>query len=311
MADYERGFLIQNKFSSHYRDPKRRARVEGEVMATGLPIEHVDAISSLYVLDQLHKKDANEDDLIFIAGGDGTVHHIYGALLSDTGRGIGLDKVATLPLLAGRACDIAHMLNDGHDPEYILQNGTEVDIHPMDFYADDRLQAHAFAYLTFHASALANDALEQVKHQSTPWERRLRIQLGREILASMREMGTATPIEYLGSDGDFRQVTEVAFFNGDRVAMLGHPHAHLLDEQFEQMSVNVKNRAHALFNMLRLQHNRLPGEMVSQASFTLRSPDGKPIRYQIEGEGGEVRSGTNIQITESELSVRALATRLK
>ena len=311
MPDYERGFLIQNKYSSHYRDPKRRARIEGQVHETGLSIQHIDAISPDYVLGQLDRHSAQPGDVLFIAGGDGTVHHIYGALASAEGQELGLDKVTTLPLLAGRACDIAHMLNDDHDPAYIIRNGQEVDVHPMDFYADGSLQAHAFAYLSFHASALANDALEQVKHQSKPWEHRLRVQLGREILASMREMGTATPIEYLGDEGEFRQVTEVAFFNGDRVAILGHPHANLLDEQFEKVTVNVKNRAHALYNMLRLQHHRLPGEMVSSAGFSLRSPDGKPIRYQIEGEGGEVHSGTRITVSESQISVRTLATRLR
>lgn len=243
-------------------------------------------------------------DVCLIAGGDGTIHHTMLALLTSSG------DAPMLPLWAGNGNDLAHMLN-GNRPlirntHELLKNGETVTINPIELSFSGLQTELALCYAGFGMMAegarQANDAAYRTK-RGYHW-RPVR------ALHEARALGplpfTATPFTVTDEQGRPRQVRDVTFANGNRIAKYGHPPTELTKREFFHFELS-REAASALW-IGRLAMGTPVGEYVRMGdTYNFRIED--DVLAHVDAEPFAVPAGTAVRVSTHALPVQAVATR--
>jgi diacylglycerol kinase family enzyme len=253
-----------------------------------------------------------EGAVLLGAGGDGTNGQIVNMLLSPEGVERGLHKERFIPLRGGNANDFATMLNDHNTAAQILERGRDIYLHPLEVRKVDSGEPSRFAaaYFSALATAAASERLDQIKNTANHFTKALGLQLGREGLATVLEVGGYKPAQIQRDGQEAEAVTDYLMARGDRMGKVGRPHAELDKPAFEAIATKDTGYTKAVVNLGKMARGNLHGDMRTSTEFTVTSVDGSEIPVQYDGEAEFVPSGSTFSVGISETPYRTLSTRL-
>jgi diacylglycerol kinase family enzyme len=265
--------------------------------------------------------------VLAIAGGDGTVNTAIQTITSPAlalPHGVSGDDIRTVPIVplgTGNANDLAYMLyEDPTDLAKIFTQGKSVDIRPLVVTvqpgkqgADRAVQRRiAGCYTSFGATAEGARVFNEdtVRKYSQSDEVYLR------HLPDFFAVAAAVQAVPFGIEHDDKrqQVLEILFGNGDRAAKRGRMPARLDKPELFVAKVAARHKmigGFVLFrSMFQMMRNKLPGKLLTAGeAYTFKVLDTVPA--QCDGETWYARATSTITVSHSELSFRALTTKLR
>jgi hypothetical protein len=230
-------------------------------------------------------QDLPEHSLVIVIGGDGTISYLVNALvtLPESKR---LD-LTVLPLKAGNASDIAHMLHGRHaaDLQYILRRGTIRTAHAVSL---DMQQRHMYflAYASFGATAYTMKELDGIGRDNAFLKKFPPLVLLVEGTVGLKALMKANPSPVSVDGAKPANYYDLMFINGSRIAkiyktpakltrpayvriMLRHKHPVLLGHLLKSLAKHITRRQHRSAVTLRFSKDtfaQVDGEVYSIAA---------------------------------------------
>ena len=253
----------------------------------------------------------DDDTIIGVAAGDGTVSGVINTLLTHKDIPEKSRKVPILPLWSGNANDLAVMLN-GAKPDSIdsvIKKGMKVKIYPiicrltgLDGAKSTYLGSN---YVSFGASGYAAQQLNTDSHRDNPLHRFSVLKAIGETVATLKGIGESKSFRIVEGDR-VHYLYERLFMNGSRFAKNQVFPVELEKPGYTVVSFSRKNLLLAFIHMLNLlRKNKLKQQTGSQR-FTVHDD----IIAQFDGETFRVTAGTRVEISLSDRPFYALSTLL-
>lgn len=255
----------------------------------------------------------NDDTLICILGGDGSVNSIVQILLEDPKFSTIQHKTPILPLWCGNANDIATMLNGRASVtkcRTILQHGNTVPIYPLrcELRAQGATTAEvhlAFGYLSFGVSAHTAKRLNDPAFRSNPLHVVPGIKPVNEVLLLLSAM-QSSPSFTVEQNGEQKIVYDWIIGKGSRMAKNVKLPVQLTDRSYYQ-SVVRKNLSEVALRLGGMAWGTLePTPETDPITFTTQ----EPIWAQFDGEPMPVDTGTKVTVSLNGEPIYALSTTL-
>jgi diacylglycerol kinase family enzyme len=284
----------------------------------GIPLEIIRMTSSS--LRNLEKLRQNKDKLgpktlFCIAGGDGTVNLIVEFLQSDKKITDAARQTVLLPLWAGNANDLAHMINGPVSKirlPALLESAKVTAIYPLACTLTDsngRSRAYRAAnYAGFGVTASVARVLNGRSHRAR-WSKRLH--MGRVLAEALTVWRTFADFSgFKIKEGDSRSVLyERSYVNGSRMGRLQPLAASLTERSFLQTTVYKKDKhIFAFYRWLRGSVKLASkNTVIRRDQFTTEDS----IWMQCDGEPVHLEKDTQVVVECSELPLFVLATKLE
>jgi diacylglycerol kinase family enzyme len=295
----------------------RKRLEEVKVIMAGLPYDVIETSSEgLRANMRLVEENASKlgpQTLLCIAAGDGTINHIIQALLRSERLSAAARLTPILPLWGGNANDLAHMLNGPgyrahlHD---IITKGHVVPIHPLECDMSSkghrRIVRIAACYAGFGATALVAHRLNMPGHRQS----RLNALPGGRLLQEVITVITtllAVPAFSIKREDGIKNVYEISFYNGSRMAKVEHIPVQLTDEMFYLNALKDKRILFLLPipRFVEVTQKRIAQKLLrSYETFTTQEESWA----QFDGEPLKIPAGTKIQMQLSTRPFYAVST---
>ena len=254
-------------------------------------------------------KDFDDDTILGVAAGDGTVSGVINTLLTNRAVPTKARQTPVLPLWSGSANDLAVMLN-GMTPSKvapIVKRGHKIKIYPIvcrligpDGVRTTRLAA---CYASFGASGYAAKHLNSKNHRNNPIHRFSVLKAISETVATLNGLGEANKFQIVEDDG-VKVVYERLFINGSRFAKNQVFPVQLEKPGYTMISVPRKNLFLVFVHMLNLLRKNELEQQTERQEFTIEND----IVAQFDGEPYEIARGTRVSVSLSARPFYAIAT---
>ena len=271
-----------------------------------------DRITKLYsfkehlVNQELLLNNLKANDLLVVAGGDGTVHEAATIVTKDlTGLGV---KLLLLP--GGNAGDLSYSVHGpGQLPtlSQILDNGRSLRVHPIDINtASETKQSDGIAvgYAGFGFTALAARVLNSPLYRKLPFYANPLARAAYESTVAVTSVLRSPPFK-IERDGEVEELSELLAANGRRVAKRLSLPVGLEEDRIFVSRLETRRHRRLLMQWAgEVALHRQPsikGLFLSKAneevfSFITRSP----VTMQLDGEPRELGADTEVVIKQSE-----------
>lgn len=254
-----------------------------------------------------------ESTLLCIAAGDGTVGMIIETLLTDPFYTKSMRRMPILPVWAGNANDLAHMLNGAAYKSrlpHIITSGKVTPVWPIHCtlnLPNGRTITHlACCYISFGATAVAAETLSHAISRTHVLHNIAFIRFLHEMLVVTFSMLRTKTFDITDEAGTV-PVFEYIFFNGPRFAKISRVHRKLTDVGFHMAKVQGKNVRTIARTLAGLTHpKKSQNYQATEVKFTLNDPT--PVQF--DGETLHVPAGTKVIVTTADEPFYALNTLL-
>lgn len=249
--------------------------------------------------------------LLCIAAGDGTVNLVIEALLSEPSFTNKMRQTPVLPLWAGNANDLAHMLNGYFlfgRVKSIVDNGEIIEITPLQVTLVHEKKKEiriAACYASFGATAYAADTINNPSHRKS----KLRNIQGLRVLYEVKTVIRAfidVPMFKIKENGSVSKIYEYALINGSRIAKVERLPVRLTDNGFYLAKIYRKHPIVLLYILQILRRRKFGRVTSNQSNFTLL----EPTWLQLDGEVIKLQKNTEVEIKLSQKPFFALSKRL-
>lgn len=246
--------------------------------------------------------------LIFIGGGDGTVHDVINALMNSPAK----NKAVVLPIWGGNANDFAYMLNG---PSYkrslvkVLKNGRIVSITPLKISIRHKNKTsirYAACYTSFGATAFAAHQLDKRLPVKKNWLFSTPAALTLQEIWSVTDAFKKAPVFRAKIDGQKVTIFEEAFMNGPRIAKINTVPLKLTDNAYYHAHQPNK---HPLLSRRVIQAltGRKFGRVKSQPT---RLAFSEPAIGQFDGEVSHLEKSSEVTVSLAPRSIQAISIKL-
>jgi diacylglycerol kinase family enzyme len=252
-----------------------------------------------------------KNTLFCIAGGDGTVNIIVDSLLRSSAISDSAKQATLLPLWAGNANDLAHMVN-GNPPslvESILNSGEIVPVFPLLVTTTNgtkNASKLAVNYVSLGASAYASVRISSPGHR----HRRIYRLPGARNLTDMASVTRA----FVGAatfesdiDGLKRSIYDIALINGPRIAKVNRIPIKLSDKNFFEILIVRKHPLILSYLMELFMGITVERHTRTERSFSINDP----TWGQIDGEAIQIPGNTTIEVKPFSRPFNILSTKIK
>ena len=308
--------VLRNDKSTHVRSADKY--LTGLVSAHPCVTPEVAAVGSSASVThkrlRAHKELLGPQTLFCIAGGDGTVNRAVEFLLGDDALSAAARRTPVLPLWAGNANDLAHMLN-GFAPltgvAALLRKAQIVPIYPLvcTLVGKDGRQRthHATCYASFGVTGAVAHRINRHEHRKGWWRRIPGSRFVGEAVATGRTFLSSSGFTMV-EDGVEHELHERTYVNGTRMGKLQPLASSLAKKQFLQISISKHDRhVFAAWRWLLRSMRPAPQQQISREStFTTTGS----IWMQIDGEPMKVAAGTRISVRASPVPLYVVSTKL-
>lgn len=318
-VQFNRLVVFLNPNSTHNLAARKRVDEVKSILA-GLPCDVIETSNEgLEANARLVEKNASKlgpRTLLCIAAGDGTINHIIQALLRSEHLSEAARRTPILPLWGGNANDLAHMLNG---PAFrarlrdIITTGHVVPIHPLECdmsgKGHKRIVRVAACYVGFGATALVAHRLNLPNHRQS----RLNALPGGRILQEVITVITTlidVPSFSIKESDSIKNVYEISFYNGSRMAKVEHLPVQLTDEMFYLNALRDKRILFLLPipRFVEFTQKRIAQKLLrSYETFTTQEKSWA----QFDGEPLQIPAQTKVQMQLSSRPFYALSTILR
>ncbi len=313
-AGFQRLVIVVNPSSSNYDRGQRYIHELTSIFPAKqliiIELRQSDYDRPSWLISRLSQALRGSRCLLAIAGGDGTDNLIIEALLNSPAISPLARGTVILPLWAGNANDLAHMIN-GNPPSSIqslLETATVHYVHPLEVTLLNRGKTTtrlAACYMSVGASAYASMRISNPAHR----RRRLyRFPGGRNLtdVASVSRAFLGAPTFSATIDDFKRPIYDIAAINGPRIAKLSRIPISLTDQRFYEIIVG---RRHPLLLSYIVQIAR--GASVQRGpTDRLSFRVNEPTWAQINGEPLRIPAHTTITIRPHTQAFSILSTKL-
>ena len=261
-----------------------------------------------------HKSKLGPRTLLCIAGGDGTVNRVIDFLMAEPGLSQHARKTVLMPLWAGNANDLAHMLNGSvlrMRLPVLFKTGQIARIYPLVCTITDknghRHLYHAASYIGFGISAAMSRAINRQEHRSQWWNRLHLSRLVAEIITGFRILFNPDGFT-MEKGGEQYELHECSYVNGTRMGKLQPLAASLTERTFLRITVPKKDRhIMALYRWLRGSvRSRSNNASVRKDDFATKDT----IWMQCDGEPVKLGKNAQVNIRCSRMPLYVMSTRL-
>ena len=262
-------------------------------------------------LAKLLESKLDQNTLLGIAGGDGTISFIVNILLHKPGLSAGARKAVLLPLWGGNANDLAYMANGlamFSSLEKILEESETIEVKPLVVKIDgnESRSRLAVCYASFGASAYATHLMSHPRHRYKRVYRMPGSRLFFEAGSVMKALTDAKMFE-CEIDGVIQPLYDLMLINGSRIAKINRAPIKLTDPYFYEIRTKRKKPV-VLSYFASLLRNVTPKHApIARRSLVLH--DG--TWAQLDGEVEYVQKGSRVTVEHHDKPLRLLATRLK
>lgn len=254
-------------------------------------------------------KDFDDDAVVGVAAGDGTVSGVINTLLTNPEVPAKARRTPVLPLWSGNANDLAVMLNGivPNKVRSIVKKGQRIKIYPIvcgltgpDGVKTTRLAA---CYASFGASGYSAKHLNSKNHRNNPIHRFSVLKAISETVATLNGLGEANKFQIV-EDDEVKVVYERLFINGSRFAKNQVFPVQLEKPGYTMISVPRKNLFLVFVHMLNLLRKNELEQQTERQEFTIEND----IVAQFDGEPYEIARGTRVSVSLSARPFYAIAT---
>ena len=303
-------FIYNQKATNFERARKLSAQVKNNFKSAKLhQIKLFD--SKLPAKDDVISTARNFDDktLVLIGGGDGTVNFVINTILTSDDLSEQNKQAVFLPLWGGNANDLAAMLNGSvsNNLDKLFKNSKIADVYPLSVkIANDAEESFDLAmnYTSLGMSAYAIKKIEQSSKQSTlKILAYLPFRLLAEALDVFRAVIEAQPFMIDEYQEQTRQVSEVLFVNGSRIAKIGRFPSSIFEQSF---LVASSKKGSLWMDLIKIVFRPKSFTITSEPQKFLLKDD---TLAQLDGETKEVKSGSTIEVKVHHRPYRALSTK--
>ena len=308
---FEQIVVVQNPKSSHAkRSEKRIVELQKLYGTKKVHIIETSAKASVYQKKLLHHlAKYSTPTLLCVGGGDGTVHSVVEAVLSE--KSLDKKRIVILPLWGGNANDFGYMLNGlstNKKLKNIIAQGKDLRVHPLEITiksADKVAQYFAICYVSFGASAFAAQHLDKVSLAKTgPFHNVPMLLMFREALQVARALWQA-PTFKAEANGHKFEIFEQVFTNGSRIAKINRMPVRLHDKAFYR-AVQSDKHPRVIVRLFKALRGK-PVGLVSDKPhhFTVQ----ESVLAQLDGEVMKIDAHSTVTIALSKQFITALATK--
>lgn len=261
------------------------------------------------------KEKLGSKTLLCVAGGDGTVNRAVEFLQSHPELSAEARKTVLLPLWAGNANDLAHMLNG---PIFrmrlplLFEEAAVVATHPLVCTLIDsgghRHVYHAASYAGFGMSAAVARVLNDRGHRERWQHRALVSRIMDQAVIVWRTLRDFNGFE-IEENGQLQSLHERSYVNGSRMGKVYPLAADLTDRTFLQTTVHAKDKHIFAFYRWARGSIRFTASKATLETSTFVTKD--DILMQCDGEPVKIKKGTQINVRNSDIPLFVLSSRLK
>lgn len=246
-------------------------------------------------------KKFDEQTVVCIAAGDGTVSAVLDSLLLNKQVSESARMVPVLPLWGGNANDLAYMINglpNRTNLRNVFENGKVVPIYPLSVKVgrDGKMSERiAACYVSFGASAYAAQQMELPKNKKKKVHAIPGARLMTELFVITRSLVKA-PSFTIQVDGKKQPVYERIFINGSRIAKIDRLPLRLNEKAFYEAILPRKHPKAflSLLSALKILRNRTYGEITEKKRSFVLNDD---TWMQIDGEVSKLPKHTKVEIS--------------
>ncbi|MFI5271338.1 MAG: diacylglycerol/lipid kinase family protein [Candidatus Saccharimonadales bacterium] len=253
----------------------------------------------------------NSNTLLCIAGGDGTVNIIVDSMLRSSAVSDLAKQATILPLWAGNANDLAHMVN-GNPPssiESILNNGEKIPVYPLlvtTVTGNKSTSKLAVNYVSLGASAYASVRISSPGHRH---KRIYRLPGARNLtdMASVTRAFVGAATFESDIEGLKRSIYDIALINGPRIAKVSRIPIKLSDKNFFEILIVRKHPLILSYLMELFRGITVERHTRTERSFSINDP----TWGQIDGEAIQIPGNTSIEVKSFSRPFNILSTKIK
>lgn len=309
-SQFENFIIILNPKSSNIKRTRKRIDELKNILPSK-PLVIKTGRSSEIIKKSLEKslKKNSGKTLLFIGGGDGTVHQVINSIM--TGRN--KHKVVVLPIWGGNANDLAFMLNGLSYQEKlskVLASGKIVDIYPLKITLNNKKNKqqiyYSICYASFGATAFAANQLDQQSSNKNNILQFTTLGVAIQEIKGVTDAFRKSPVFRAKINGEKVTIFEEAFMNGPRMAKLNSFPVKLNKKVYYRAHQPNK---HPLLSRRVVQAvtGQKFGEITSRpTSFTVR----ESILAQFDGEVSKIPKNSKITISLSAEPIKAVSIKL-
>lgn len=304
MSDYKLLFINNPKSSNSDRVRNRVSKLEKRL---GHKIKTITSEKDLALFaDKFARSLSNQQTLVLIGGGDGTVHQVVEATIKLPIKK--REKVVLFPIWGGNANDFANMLNGlgvGKNLLSFIKRGEVVSIHPLQVDLSTKETHYAICYASFGASAYAADILDKKGPARLGRFHNFPAMIVINETISVLKAFLQTHTFKANVNGQQVEIFEQAFTNGSRWAKVYKIPLNLTEKKFYKVAQPTKNPA-MLIRIFKLLTGKRVGEITDKpAKFTVE----EAVLAQYDGEVSKVPANTTVKVCVSDKNVFALSTK--
>lgn len=315
---FDKFVVIYNPVSTNAKRSRRRIAELKELFPSkevNIVETSPDGLEANKKLIVQESKKFDEDTLVCIAAGDGTVSAVLDSLLARETIPAKAKKVPVLPLWGGNANDLAYMINGRPQRisvKTIFEEGAIVPIYPIDivFKTKERIiHKIAACYVSFGASAYAAQQTELPKNK----KKRIHVVPGARVMNELfvvsKSLIRARAFTIKANNRN-QSVYERIFVNGSRIAKIDRLPVKLNEKAFYEATIEKKNLGTfiSLLSALKILRNRTYGEITGEDRSFILNDD---TWAQIDGEVQKLSAGTEVRISLSSEPFYVISTKLK
>ncbi|MBW3568697.1 CDP-alcohol phosphatidyltransferase family protein [Candidatus Parcubacteria bacterium] len=306
---FDNFLIVLNSKSSNARRTSERMDSLKELLPTTPDIIH--AYRNREKLhNEIHKYLANKPGktLIFVGGGDGTVHEVVNALMESEK----LNSAAVLPTWSGNANDFAYMLNGisyRRKLAKVLKEGRIVKIKPLKISTTHKNKTsvrYAACYASFGATAFAAHQLGKRLPVKKNWLFSTPAALILQEIWGVTDAFRKAPVFSAEINGEKITIFEESFMNGSRIAKIFTVPLKLTDNAYYHAHQPDK---HPFLSRRVIQAltGRKFGNVISEpTSLTFN----EPAISQFDGEVSSIEKNSKITVSLASRSIQAVSIKL-
>jgi hypothetical protein len=306
--------VIINPASTHYR---RSLRFTDQLRKLFLP-ENFETIETDKKDYKNHKRlvgllgsKLDENSLLCIAGGDGTISLLINLLLTDPSVPETARKAVILPLWGGNANDLAYTANgpvSAANMENIISDGVVAAAYPLS--AEFKHEGKSFSrlavgYLSLGASAYASELINRPGHRYKDIYRYSGARVIFEAGCVIRALVTSSKFE-CEIDGVRQKLFDLIMINGSRIAKIYRVPLKITDKFFYEIRIARKHPVIINYALKILHRTSIAKRTRSELSLIVRNP----VWFQIDGEQGHMRAHTELTVRPNDQPFYILSTKL-